>query len=211
MMTSPQTTVATYWNNTDDSVTNLRHSLLLNVRKRALKEEGNFFRKYQHLVTTTEDILEDLQAARNRKRQYFQRDDIQIPNAQTLNASQPTDTAPVLHDDIQNQAIDIDNDFILSTNNENANTTEDVPAVSENNIIVLDDDEDEQTEVETANVNNCSICLCPISGSISFFSNCHHGFHTNCVNKYKESCKTRKETPLCPLCRSTGKIHLLYM
>lgn len=210
MMTIPQATVPTFWNNTDDSVSNLRHSLLLNVRKRALREEGNFFRKYQHLVATTEDILQDLQAARNVERQYFQRDDIQIPNAQTLNAPQPTDVAPVLHDNIQNQAIDIDND---STNNENTNT-EDVPAVPENNTIVIDDDTDEdedEQKVETANVNNCSICLCPISGSISFFSKCHHGFHTNCINKYKESCKTRKEPLLCPLCRHPGKIQLLYM
>lgn len=199
--------------NSDGSISNLRHSILLNARKKSLKKHGGFGEKYQDLLAATKNILEDLQAAENVERLYFQQD-IRISQVQSLNVQQPTD----IHEETTvNQTISIlvdDDDDVRSIWNENNSISNNSDA--NDDIIVIDEDEEEESvkfddEEENTNSSSCSLCLSPALGSISFFSRCHHGFHTNCANAYKKSCEEKKQALTCPLCRSKGTIHLLYI
>lgn len=155
----------------EDSMACLRHQLLSNIRKQALRVRGTFMNKYHYLVRECRELLANLESATIAERQHFQRMRLQ-------NNPQP------------------------------------IPEPNNNEIIVLDDDDDMndvEDEPMTNNeepTNTCSLCLCSASGSLSFFSKCHHGFHTKCINEYKNTCKG---VVLCPLCRTEGSIHLLFI
>lgn len=203
--------------NLDYSKFSLRHTLLLNARKQSLKVHGGFGDKYRYLLEASKNILRDLQSAENVERQFFQRD-IQISETRSLHAQRENNTDSTVYEgasDVIPIDNDVDSDDVIifdPTHIETDTTPNDDVADVNNSIIVIDeDDEEEYPNNEEENTNNCSLCLCSILGSISFFSKCHHGFHTNCINRYKKSCDLKKQTPNCPLCRSKGTIHVLYI
>ena len=45
--------------------------------------------------------------------------------------------------------------------------------------------------------DNCTICLEPLNDGKCVTFSCSHSFHSNCMEKLRNTC----ETPLCPLCR----------